>query len=256
MKLALYPESAYRLSIFPIIGEEANGIVDDEGFDAGVLERVEESYIQETERQYDILVDFYASGSGMYYSVDDGDQEELEDNVLPIESKYSLDVNEMEPDDDFQLVEDMQMAEGCSNSNNEEIFNDVKNLHNDEEGGYNIIVEAIHRRMKQIAQQLVEEGKAEDADSVRFALRYGELYGCWYEFDIDAEEFDLNALRHIDCTDWNDCSHISDVLQEHWPDRLVGDLVYNGKFYTGECVQVDSFSWNCDLVDSDLNSLL
>ena len=255
MKLTLYPESAYRLTIFPIIGEEANGIVDDEGFDAGVLERLEESYTEETERQYDILVDFYDSSSGMYYSVDDGDQEELEDNVLPIESKYSLDVNEIEPDEDFQLVEDMQMAENSGNSDNEEIFNDVKNLHNDEEGGYDIIVEAIRRRMKQIAQQLVEEGKAEDEDSVRFALQFGEAYGCICTFDIDAEEFDPSALRQLDCSDWNDCD-VSELLQEHWPDRLVGNLVYDGKFYAGECEQVDSFDWNCDLVDSDLNSLL
>ena len=255
MKLTLYPESAYRLSIFPIIGEEANGIVDDEGFAVDVLERLEESYIAETERQYDIIFDFYASGNGMYYSIDDGDQDELEDNVLPIESKYSLDVNEIEPDEDFQLVEDMQMVEDCDNSDSEEIFNDVKNLHNDEKGGYDIIFEAIRRRMKQIAQQLVEEGKAEDVDSVRFALQYGELYGCSYSFDMDAEEFDPHALRQIDCTDWNDCDG-SEVLQDHWPDRLVGNIVYKGKFYAGECEGVDSFEWNCDLVDSDLNSLL
>jgi hypothetical protein len=255
MKLTLFPESSYRLSLFPIIGEESNALIDDEGFDADVLSELEEKYTEQTERQYDIIFDFYASGNGMYYSIDDGDQDELEDNVLPIESKYSLDVNEIEPDEDFQLVEDMQMVEDCGNSDSEEIFNDVKNLHNDEEGGYDIIVEAIRRRMKQIAQQLVEEGKVEDAESVRFTLQYGELYGCSYSFDMEAEEFDPNALRQIDCTDWNDCDG-SEVLQDHWPDRLVGNIVYKGKFYAGECENVDSFSWNCDLVDSDLNSLL
>ena len=135
MKLTLFPESSYRLSLFPIIGEESNALIDDEGFDTDVLSELEEKYIEQTERQYDIMFDFYASGNGRYYSIDDGDQDELEDNVLPIDSKYSLDVNEIEPDEDFQLVEDMQMVEDCGNSDSEEIFNDVKNLHNDEEGG-------------------------------------------------------------------------------------------------------------------------
>lgn len=255
MKLTLFPERAYRLSIFPIIGQESNEIVDDEGFDAGVLERLEEAYTEETDRQYDVVIDFYSSDDDTQYSVDDDDEESLEDNALTIESKYSLDVNEMEPDEDFQLIEDMKMAEDRGNSDNEEIFNDVKNLHNDEEGGYDIVVEAIRRRLKQIAQQLVEEGKAEDEDSVRFALQFGETYGCIYTFDIDAEEFDPSALRQIDCSDWNDCD-ISELLQEHWPDRLVGNLIYDGKFYAGDCESVDSFDWNCDLVDSDLNSLL
>ena len=255
MKLTLFPESSYRLSLFPIIGEESNALIDDEGFDTDVLSELEEKYIEQTERQYDIMFDFYASGNGMYYSIDDGDQDELEDNVLPIDSKYSLDVNEIEPDEDFQLVEDMQMVEDCGNSDSEEIFNDVKNLHNDEEGGYDIVVEAIRRRMKQVAHQLVEKGIVDDEDSVRFALQYGPIYGCQYSFDINADEFDPEALRPIDCTDWNDC-HVSDVLQEHWPDRLVGSLIYNGIFYAGECENIDCFEWNCDLVDSDLNSLL
>ena len=255
MKLTLFPETAYRLSIFPIIGQESNELVDDEGFDARVLERLEEAYIDETDRQYDVIVDFYSSGDDTQYSLDDDDEESLEDNVLTIESKYSLDVNEIEPDDDFQLVEDMQKAKDRGNSDNDEIFNDVKNLHNDEEGGYDIVVEAIRRRLKQIAHQLVEEGKAEDEDSVRFALQYGEAYGCIYTFDIDAKEFEPSALRQIDCSDWNDCD-VSELLQEHWPDRLVGNLIYDGQFYAGECESVDSFDWNCDLVDSDLNSLL
>ena len=116
MKLTLFPESSYRLSLFPIIGEESNALIDEEGFDTDVLSELEEKYIEQTERQYDIMFDFYASGNGMYYSIDDGDQDELEDNVLPIDSKYSLDVNEIEPDEDFQLVEDMQMVEDCGNS--------------------------------------------------------------------------------------------------------------------------------------------
>ena len=91
MKLTLFPESSYRLSLFPIIGEESNALIDDEGFDTDVLSELEEKYIEQTERQYDIMFDFYASGNGMYYSIDDGDQDELEDNVLPIDSKYSLD---------------------------------------------------------------------------------------------------------------------------------------------------------------------
>ena len=65
MKLTLFPEASYRLSLFPIIGEESNALIDDEGFDTDVLSELEEKYIEQTERQYDIMFDFYASGSGM-----------------------------------------------------------------------------------------------------------------------------------------------------------------------------------------------
>jgi hypothetical protein len=33
MTLNLFPEDAYRVWLFPIIGEEANAIIDDEGLD-------------------------------------------------------------------------------------------------------------------------------------------------------------------------------------------------------------------------------
>ncbi|MCR5065414.1 MAG: hypothetical protein K6A67_06545 [Bacteroidales bacterium] len=36
MKLNIFPESAYRLSLFPIVGDEANAIIDEEGFDYNV----------------------------------------------------------------------------------------------------------------------------------------------------------------------------------------------------------------------------
>jgi hypothetical protein len=85
-------------------------------------------------------------------------------------------------------------------------------------------------------------------------LQYGQVSGCQYSFDIDAEEFDPDVLRVIECTDWNDC-RISETLQEFWPDRLVGNVVYDGKFYTGECEQVDSFDYHVDLVDCNLKSV-
>ena len=257
MKLTLFPESSYRLSLFPIIGEESNALIDDEGFDTDVLSELEEKYIEQTERQYDIIFDFYASGDGMYYSIDDGDQDELEDNAIIIDrSKYDLEVNEEEPGEDFLLVENMQMADNCDMSDPVEMYKDIQIRHNETTDDHlNIVVDAVRRRMQQVAQQLVDEGLAENVESVRFALQYGPIYGCQYCFDINADEFDPEALRPIDCTDWNDC-HVSDVLQEHWPDRLVGCLIYNGIFYAGECEGVDSFEWNCDLVDSDLNSLL
>ena len=108
--------------------------------------------------------------------------------------------------------------------------------------------------MTQVAKQLVAEGLAENEESVRFALQYGQVSGCQYSFDIDAEDFDPDVLRVIDCTDWNDC-RVSETLQEFWPDRLVGNVVYDGKFHTGECEQVDSFDYHVDLVDCNLNSV-
>lgn len=144
----------------------------------------------------------------------------------------------------------------CDMSDPVEMYKDIQIRHNETTDDHlNIVVDAVRRRMQQVAQQLVDEGLAENVESVRFALQYGPIYGCQYCFDLNADEFDPEALRPIDCTDWNDC-HVSDVLQEHWPDRLVGSLIYNGIFYAGECEGVDSFEWNCDLVDSDLNSLL
>jgi hypothetical protein len=62
-------------------------------------------------------------------------------------------------------------------------------------------------------------------------------------------------LRPIDCYDWNDCN-VSEVVQEHWPDRLLSNIVYDGKFYWMQCEGVDSFDFNVDLVDCDLQSLL
>ena len=142
MKLTLFPESSYRLSLFPIIGEESNALIDDEGFDADVLSELEEKYIEQTERQYDIMFDFYASGNGMYYSIDDGDQDELEDNAINIDrSKYDLEEWEEEPDDDFRLIDKLQKDDDL-NEDHQEVFNDIMNRHNIEEH-IDIIVEAI-----------------------------------------------------------------------------------------------------------------
>ena len=223
MKLQLFPETSYRLSLFPIIGEESNAIIDNEGFDTDTLDVIEEKYnevltnihvcnIEQTERSYDIIFDFYASDDGMYYSIEDGN-----DSI--------------------------------------EVFKDIQIRHNETTDDHlDIIVDAIRRRMTQVAKQLVAEGLVENEDSVRFALQYGQVSGCQYSFDIDIEKFDPDALRVIDCTDWNDC-HVSETLQEFWPDRLVGNVVYDGKFYTGECEQVDSFDYHVDLVDCNLKSV-
>lgn len=256
MKLQLYPETSYRLSLFPIIGEESNAIIDNEGFGTDTLEVIEEKYIEQTKRSYDIIFDFYASDDGIYYSIEDGEQEELNDDAIDINrSKYDLEEWEEEPDEDFMLIEDMQMADNCDKSDSIEVFKDIQIRHNETTDEHlDIIVDAIRRRMTQVAKQLVAEGLAENEDSVRFALQYGQVSGCQYSFDIDVEKFDLDALRVIDCTDWNDC-HVSETLQEFWPDRLVGNVVYNGKFYTGECEQVNSFDYHVDLVDCNLKSV-
>ena len=256
MKLQFFPETSYRLSLFPIIGEESNAVVDSEGFDTDTLEIIEEKYIEQTERIYDIIFDFYASDDGMYYSIEDGDQEDLSDNALDINrSKYDLEEWEEEPDEDFMLVENLQMADNCYRRDDIEVFNDIQIRHNETTDDHlDIIVDAIRRRMTQVAKQLVAEGLAENEESVRFALLYGPISGCQYSFDIDAEEFDPDALRVIDCTDWNDC-RISETLQDIWPDRLVGSVVYDGQFYSGECEQIDNFNFNVDLVDCNLKSV-
>lgn len=248
------PESSYRLYLFPIIGEEANDRVDNEGFDVDLSQELEQEYSEQTERKYDIIFDFYASGDGMYYSIDDGDQDELEDNAINIDrSKYDLEEWEEEPDDDFRLIDKLQ-KDADLNEDNQEVFNDIMNRHNSEEH-VDIIVEAICRRLQRVAQQLVDEGLAEDVDSVRFGLWYGQLSIYQYEFQLETDDFNPEALKMIDCTDWNDC-HVSDVLQEHWPDRLAACIIYDGKFYQSSGGSVDNFNFNADLVDRNLKSLL
>ena len=102
---------------------------------------------------------------------------------------------------------------------------------------------------------MVNDGLADDVDSVQFALQYGIIYNCFYSSEIETDEFDVEKLRPIDCCDWNDCN-VSEVVQEHWPDRLLSNIVYDGKFYWMQCGGVDSFDFNVDLVDCDLQSLL
>ena len=190
----------------------------------------------------------------MYYSIDDGDQDELEDNAINIDrSKYDLEEWEEEPDDDFRLIDKLQKDDDI-NEDNQEVFNDIMNRHNNEEH-VDIIVEAICRRLQRVAQQLVDEGLAEDVDSVRFGLWYGQLSIYQYEFQLETDDFNPEALKMIDCTDWNDC-HVSDVLQEHWPDRLAACIIYDGKFYQSSGGSVDNFNFNVDLVDRNLKSLL
>lgn len=254
INLQLFPEAPYRLYLFPIIGEDANERVDNEGFDVELSQELEQEYSEQTERKYDIIFDFYASDDGMYYSIDDGDQDELEDNAINIDrSKYDLEEWEEEPDDDFRLIDKLQKDDDL-NEDNQEVFNDIMNRHNNEEH-VDIIVEAICRRLQRVAQQLVDEGLAEDVDSVRFGLWYGQLSIYQYEFQLETDDFNPEALKMIDCTDWNDC-HVSDVLQEHWPDRLAACIIYDGKFYQSSGGSVDNFNFNADLVDRNLKSLL
>jgi len=257
MKLTLYPESSYRLSIFPIIGKALNAQIDNEGFDTDTISELEDKYAAQTDRIYDIVFDFCASGDGLYFSVDEGDQEELEDKAININrSKYDLEEWEEKPDEDFLLIENMQMADNCDTSDSLEMYKDIQIRHNETTDDHlNIVVDAVRRRMQQVAQQLVDEGLAENMESVRFALQYGPTYGCRYCFDINTQEFNPEVLRPIDCTDWNDC-RVPAVLQEHWPDRLLGSVVYDGWFNAGECEQIDSFDYSVDLVDCNLHSLL
>lgn len=179
----------------------------------------------------------------------------MDDNALCIDwSKYDIEINETEPDEDFLLVERLQKV--AVNYDAVDVFEDIQIRHNETTDDHlEIIVAAIRRRMKQVAKQLVADGLAEDEESVCFALRYGQINGCKYVFDIQAEEFDPDKLHTIDCEDWNDCSDIAEMLLKYWPDRLVGYVVYDGKFYTGSCESIDDFRYNVDLVDCNLESV-
>ena len=256
VKLSLNPQTAIRLSLFPIIGEESIQMIEDNGFDVDVFYELENLYVENTEREYDIIVDFYKSDHGAEFSIDDEDPEELEDNALVVDYGMADEADADEPSEDFALIETMKMA-GEQSSISKEIFMDIVNRHKegDEDEHVDIIVDAVRRRMKQVAEQLVNDGLADDVDSVQFALQYGNIYDYFYSCEIETDDFDVEKLRPIDCCDWNDCG-LSEVLEEHWPDRLLSNIVYDGKFYQLECEEIDSFDFNVDLVDCDLQSLL
>ena len=256
VKLSLNLQSAYRLSLFPIIGEESIQMIEENGFDVDVFYELESLSVENTERKYDIFVDFYSPNDGVEYSVDEEDLEELEDNALVVDYGMANEADADEPSEDFALIETIKMA-GEHSDDSKEIFMDIVNRHKEgeEDEHVDIIVDAIRRRMKQVAEQLVNDGLADDVDSVQFALQYGIIYNCCQSSEIETDEFDVKKLRPIDCYDWNDCN-VSEVVQEHWPDRLLSNIVYDGKFYWMQCEGVDSFDFNVDLVDCDLQSLL
>jgi hypothetical protein len=256
VKLSLNPQTAIRLSLFPIVGEESIRMVEDNCFDIDLLYDLESLYIENTERMYDIIVDFYVSNHGVEICIDDEDSEELEENALVVDYGMADEADADEPSEDFALIETIKMA-GEHSDDSKEIFMDIVNRHKEgeEDEHVDIIVDAIRRMMKQIAEQLVNDGLADDVDSVQFALQYGIIYNCFYSSEIETDEFDVEKLRPIDCYDWNDCN-VSEVVQEHWPDRLLSNIVYDGKFYWMQCEGVDSFDFNVDLVDCDLQSLL
>ena len=257
MKLTLRPEEAvYRLVLFPIVGEKSNELVDENGLDEDTLYEIDEINANEYERKYDIVFDFYYSSNGIEYSVDDQDFEELTENILKIRSKLDLEECEEDPDDDFILVENMEEPESWDYPDSQEIFKDIKNFHNlaSDDDRVDFIIDAIRRRTRHIADRLVEEGLAEDVESVRFALQYGTIWDCWYECEINSDKFDSNLLRTIDCTDWNDC-RVSETLHEQWPDMLLSLVVYDGKPYEVSCEQADNFDFDLDLVDCNLHSL-
>ena len=256
LELRLWPNTCYRLVLNPIVGEQSNELVDENGLDMDTFYELDEIIANEYERQYETIFDFYSSGEGIEYIVDDGDYEELDDNALAIRSKRDLEECEEDPDDDFILVENLEepKVEDCPEPL--EIFKDIKAFHNldNYDDDVDFVFDAVCRRMKQIADRLVEEGLAEDAESVRFALQFGKAWGCCYEYEIGSDNFDPNLLRTIDCTDWNDC-RASEMLHEYWPDRMLQLVVYDGKLYAGSCEQVDEFDFEVDLVDCNLRSL-
>lgn len=260
VELSINPTSAFRMSLFPIIGEEANQMIDDNGFDIDLFYDLEQLYIDDTERKYDIVVDFYSSSDGAEYFIDGGDAEEMEDNALVIDNGIANEEDGEEEDgdgfsDDFILVEKLKM-EGSHSSISKDIFQDILDRHNEglDDDHVDIIINAVQRQMKQVAEQLVSDGLVDDVDYVRFALQYGPMYGASYSCNIRTDEFYPEKLRVLNCEDWNDCN-ISSTLQEHWPDRLLNNIVYDDKFYELECTGVDDFEFDVDLVNCYFESL-
>ena len=262
VRLTLIPNTAFRLSLFPVFGDESNEMIDENGFDLDVLNDLEDLYTESTGREYDIVVNFYSSEDGAEYIIDGGDTEtlyldtvELDASTLRIDLGIA-DEDEDDLSDDYILTENLKMG-GEHSSDSKEIFNDIINRHKEgyDDDHVDVIVNAVQRRMKQVAEQLVNEGLVDDVDSVRFGLKYGMLSGAFYSTIIRTDEFDPEKLRVLDCCDWNDCRNIPEVLQEHWPDRLLNNIVYGDKFYELECNQIDSYDFNFDLVHYDLRSV-
>ena len=270
VELMIKPIAAYRLYIFPIVGEEANALVDEymysEEFDADLVTELDYIIAEETDRIYEICVDFYSSKDGAEYSIDNINFKELEDNALWIDSlalgsygiaHYGDDCSEEDFDEDFCLIGRIKMAHDYEYPMTKEIFKDIMDQHNRgyEDMDGDIIVDAIKRRMKQIAEQLVNDGLADDIDSVRFVLQYGEIYGEPFYVNIKTDEFDPNKLRTLKC-DWNDCDNMPDILTEHYDsETLLQYIVYDEKFYELECGGINDFRFTVDLVNSDLESL-
>lgn len=253
MRIEFYPECCFRLSLFPIIGEESNQLIEENGFDLDVFDSLDRINIDENGRNYDIFFDFYTSEDGIEYSVNNKTKK-LKENALYIDtSKFDLEEAEEEPNDDFIFIDSLTKA-NVENEENIEIFNDIIARHNDATDEHvNIIFDAIRRCMRHVAERLVEDGLAEDVESLRFALQFGQVQGAVYSYEIDSVKFDPKLLRTIDCTDWNDCGNC-ETLFTYWPDRLLGCIIYDGKFYEGSCESIDSYDYDIDLVNCNMES--
>lgn len=62
-------------------------------------------------------------------------------------------------------------------------------------------------------------------------------------------------LESQSISDRNDCGNC-ETLFEYWPDRLLGNIIYDGKFYAGTCEQMDDYNFNIDLVNCKMESLV
>ena len=52
MMISLHAKTCYRLSLFPIIGEKTNKLIDEKGFNLGVFDDLDEINVEEYEREY------------------------------------------------------------------------------------------------------------------------------------------------------------------------------------------------------------
>ena len=262
--LELHVDQGYCVAIIPIVGEENNETADEMISNGEIdydLECDFENYLCENcDGEYRTYFHFYESDEDHTWTVDGEELEDVEGNSIDInECKGNLEDNEIEPDDNFRLIAAMEKPEHCG-PNDLEIFNDIKNRNKSEDGNddhVDIIKDAICRIMKRTAKEMEEAGVVENADDVRFSLQVGEVYNSYTEFTVETDGgFDPKLLHTLDCTDWVDCSGISDMLQEKWPDNRLADyIIYDGKFYVGDS-QIDSFDYQSDIVNSDLESLM
>jgi hypothetical protein len=227
--------------------------------------------------QNSICVYFYSYADGIKYSINNGRKKTLEDeeSYIVIQSvcdyiddeETSATTEEIiaeisEDNEDFSLIGKMNMASEIANPMSKEVYKDIKNLHNlrDDDERVDFIVDAIKRRMRELAEKLINDGmvgdvwEVDDVDDIHFALGFTQLDEATCTYMIDTNKFDIEKLRTIVCDDWHDCE-VSNVLWNGSPDRLLSNIIYDGKFYEPCEIKTGRSYTETDIVDCNLQSL-